>query len=70
MGDRLHCLDILFAFTTRYLVSPVVDSMKAAIEEKFMETQTLSKKLYEPIVTTTKRKEGRCAAVIQKAFST
>lgn len=43
-------------------------SMKAAIEEKFMEANPF-KKLYEPIVTTTKRKEEeRCAAVIQKAF--
>uniref|UniRef100_A0A8C6FWT1 Sodium channel protein n=1 Tax=Moschus moschiferus TaxID=68415 RepID=A0A8C6FWT1_MOSMO len=68
-GDRLHCLDILFAFTTRVLgESSGLDSMKAAIEEKFMEASPF-KKLYEPIVTTTKRKEEeRCAAVIQKAF--
>uniref|UniRef100_A0A452FL78 Sodium channel protein n=1 Tax=Capra hircus TaxID=9925 RepID=A0A452FL78_CAPHI len=68
-GDRLHCLDILFAFTTRVLgESSGLDSMKAAIEEKFMEANPF-KKLYEPIVTTTKRKEEeRCAAVIQKAF--
>ncbi|XP_060983795.1 sodium channel protein type 11 subunit alpha [Dama dama] len=68
-GDRLHCLDILFAFTKRVLgESSGLDSMKAAIEEKFMEANPF-KKLYEPIVTTTKRKEEeRCAAVIQKAF--
>uniref|UniRef100_A0ABI7WVX2 Sodium channel protein n=1 Tax=Felis catus TaxID=9685 RepID=A0ABI7WVX2_FELCA len=68
-GDRLHCLDILFAFTTRVLGnSSGLDSMKAMMEEKFMEANP-SKKLYEPIVTTTKRKEEeRCAAVIQKAF--
>ncbi|XP_073078771.1 sodium channel protein type 11 subunit alpha isoform X4 [Manis javanica] len=68
-GDRLHCLDILFAFTTRVLGdSDGLDSMKAMMEEKFMEANPF-KKLYEPIVTTTKRKEEeRCAAVIQKAF--
>uniref|UniRef100_A0A8C3YVW1 Sodium channel protein n=1 Tax=Catagonus wagneri TaxID=51154 RepID=A0A8C3YVW1_9CETA len=68
-GDRLHCLDILFAFTTRVLgESSGLDSMKAMMEEKFMEANPF-KKLYEPIVTTTKRKEEeRCAAVIQKAF--
>nr|KAF6335754.1 sodium voltage-gated channel alpha subunit 11 [Pipistrellus kuhlii] len=68
-GDRLHCLDILFAFTTRVLGdSTGLDSMKTMMEEKFMEANPL-KKLYEPIVTTTKRtEEERCAAVIQKAF--
>uniref|UniRef100_A0A2K6TYY8 Sodium channel protein n=1 Tax=Saimiri boliviensis boliviensis TaxID=39432 RepID=A0A2K6TYY8_SAIBB len=68
-GDRLHCLDILFAFTTNVLGgSDVLDSMKTMMEEKFMEANPF-KKLYEPIVTTTKRKEEeRCAAVIQKAF--
>ncbi|XP_054451476.1 sodium channel protein type 11 subunit alpha [Pteronotus mesoamericanus] len=68
-GDRLHCLDILFAFTTRVLGnSSGLDSMKAMMEEKFMEANPF-KKLYEPIVTTTKRKEEeKCAAVIQKAF--
>lgn len=68
-GDRLHCLDILFAFTTRVLGdSNGLDSMKSMMEEKFMEANPF-KKLYEPIVTTTKRKEEeRCAAVIQKAF--
>ncbi|XP_072649406.1 sodium channel protein type 11 subunit alpha [Canis lupus baileyi] len=68
-GDRLHCLDILFAFTTRVLGdSSGLDNMKVMMEEKFMEANP-SKKLYEPIVTTTKRKEEeRCAAIIQKAF--
>ncbi|KAM9187892.1 sodium channel protein type 11 subunit alpha [Dugong dugon] len=68
-GDRLHCMDILFAFTTRVLgESEGLDSMKTMMEEKFMEANPF-KKLYEPIVTTTKRKEEeRCAAVIQKAF--
>nr|XP_020034055.1 sodium channel protein type 11 subunit alpha [Castor canadensis] len=68
-GDRLHCMDILFAFTTRVLGdSDGLDTMKAMMEEKFMEANPF-KRLYEPIVTTTKRKEEeRGAAVIQKAF--
>ncbi|XP_071068372.1 sodium channel protein type 11 subunit alpha [Dasypus novemcinctus] len=68
-GDRLHCMDILFAFTTRVLGdSDGLDSVKAMMEEKFMDANPF-KKLYEPIITTTKRKEEeRCAAVIQKAF--
>uniref|UniRef100_A0A8C5KIK3 Sodium channel protein n=1 Tax=Jaculus jaculus TaxID=51337 RepID=A0A8C5KIK3_JACJA len=68
-GDRLHCMDVLFAFTTRVLGdSSGLDTMKAMMEEKFMEANPF-RKLYEPIVTTTKRmEEERGAAVIQKAF--
>ncbi|XP_060036392.1 sodium channel protein type 11 subunit alpha [Erinaceus europaeus] len=68
-GDRLHCMDILFAFTTRVLGdSSGLDSMKAMMEEKFMEANPFTK-LYEPIITTTKRmEEEKCAVVIQKAI--
>ncbi|XP_005348271.1 sodium channel protein type 11 subunit alpha [Microtus ochrogaster] len=68
-GDRLHCMDVLFAFTTRVLGnSSGLDTMKAMMEEKFMEANPF-RKLYEPIVTTTKRKEEElCAAVIQRAY--
>nr|XP_006986808.2 sodium channel protein type 11 subunit alpha [Peromyscus maniculatus bairdii] len=68
-GDRLHCMDVLFAFTTRVLGnSSGLDTMKTMMEEKFMEANPF-RKLYEPIVTTTKRKEEElCAAVIQRAF--
>ncbi|XP_051826215.1 sodium channel protein type 11 subunit alpha [Antechinus flavipes] len=68
-GNRLHCMDILFAFTTRVLGdSEGIDCLKSQMEEKFMEANP-NKKLYEPIVTTTKRmEEERCAAVIQKAY--
>ncbi|XP_049622405.1 sodium channel protein type 11 subunit alpha [Suncus etruscus] len=68
-GERLHCMDILFAFTTRVLGnSSGLDSMKAMMEEKFMEANPL-KTLYEPIITTTKRmEEEKCASIIQKAF--
>uniref|UniRef100_F1M9X1 Sodium channel protein n=1 Tax=Rattus norvegicus TaxID=10116 RepID=F1M9X1_RAT len=69
MGDRLHCMDVLFAFTTRVLGdSSGLDTMKTMMEEKFMEANPF-KKLYEPIVTTTKRKEEeQGAAVIQRAY--
>ncbi|XP_043857815.1 sodium channel protein type 11 subunit alpha [Dromiciops gliroides] len=68
-GNRLHCMDILFAFTTRVLGdSEGIDCLKSQMEEKFMEANP-NKKLYEPIVTTTKRmEEERCAAIIQKAY--
>ncbi|XP_044531444.1 sodium channel protein type 11 subunit alpha [Gracilinanus agilis] len=68
-GNRLHCMDILFAFTTRVLGdSEGIDCLKSQMEEKFMEANP-HKKLYEPIMTTTKRvEEERCAAVIQKAY--
>nr|XP_020826260.1 sodium channel protein type 11 subunit alpha isoform X4 [Phascolarctos cinereus] len=68
-GNRLHCMDILFAFTTRVLGdSEGMDCLKSQMEEKFMEANP-NKKLYEPIVTTTKRmEEERCAAIIQKAY--
>ncbi|XP_021482934.2 sodium channel protein type 11 subunit alpha [Meriones unguiculatus] len=68
-GDRLHCMDVLFAFTTRVLGnSSGLDTMKAMMEEKFMEANPY-KRLYEPIVTTTKRmEEEQCAAVIQRAY--
>uniref|UniRef100_A0A8C6QVI4 Sodium channel protein n=1 Tax=Nannospalax galili TaxID=1026970 RepID=A0A8C6QVI4_NANGA len=69
IDDRLHCMDVLFAFTTRVLGnSSGLDTMKAMMEEKFMEANPF-KKLYEPIVTTTKRKEEElCAAIIQRAY--
>ncbi|XP_074055206.1 sodium channel protein type 11 subunit alpha isoform X1 [Macrotis lagotis] len=67
-GNRLHCMDILFAFTTRVLGdSEGIDCLKSQMEEKFMEANPNQK--YEPIVTTTKRmEEERSAAVIQKAY--
>uniref|UniRef100_F7AKN1 Sodium channel protein n=1 Tax=Ornithorhynchus anatinus TaxID=9258 RepID=F7AKN1_ORNAN len=68
-GDRLHCMDILFAFTTRVLgESGEMDTLRVQMEEKFMAANP-TKELYEPIVTTTRRQEEeRCAAIIQKAY--
>ncbi|KAG8521585.1 Sodium channel protein type 10 subunit alpha [Galemys pyrenaicus] len=68
-GDKIHCLDILFAFTKNVLgESGELDSLKANMEEKFMATN-LSKASYEPIATTLRwKQEDVSATVIQKAY--
>nr|7FBS_A Chain A, Sodium channel protein type 5 subunit alpha,Sodium channel protein type 5 subunit alpha,Sodium channel protein type 5 subunit alpha,G protein/GFP fusion protein [synthetic construct] len=51
-GDRIHCMDILFAFTKRVLgESGEMDALKIQMEEKFMAANP-SKISYEPITTT------------------
>lgn len=63
-GNKIHCLDILFAFTKRVLGEyGEMDSFESQIEEKYPE-----KIAYEPIVTTPKRKQDESAIVIQRAF--
>uniref|UniRef100_A0A5F9CYX5 Sodium channel protein n=1 Tax=Oryctolagus cuniculus TaxID=9986 RepID=A0A5F9CYX5_RABIT len=68
-GDRIHCMDILFAFTKRVLgESGEMDALKIQMEEKFMAANP-SKISYEPITTTLRRKhEEVSATVIQRAF--
>ncbi|XP_069642839.1 sodium channel protein type 4 subunit alpha isoform X2 [Haliaeetus albicilla] len=68
-GDKIHCLDILFALTKEVLGdSGEMDALKATMEEKFMAANP-SKVSYEPITTTLKRKhEEVCATRIQRAF--
>ncbi|NXF86075.1 SCN5A protein, partial [Eubucco bourcierii] len=68
-GDKIHCLDILFAFTKRVLGdSGVLDTLKVQMEEKFMATNP-SKKSYEPITTTLRhRQEEASATIIQRAY--
>ncbi|KFO83994.1 Sodium channel protein type 5 subunit alpha, partial [Buceros rhinoceros silvestris] len=68
-GDRIHCLDILFAFTKRVLGdSEVLDTLKVQMEEKFTAANP-SKKSYEPISTTLRhRQEEASATVIQRAY--
>ncbi|NXL85040.1 SCN5A protein, partial [Alectura lathami] len=68
-GDRIHCLDILFAFTKRVLGdSGEMDKLKVQMEEKFMAVNP-SKKSYEPISTTLRqRQEEVSATVIQRAY--
>ncbi|XP_056341353.1 sodium channel protein type 5 subunit alpha-like [Oenanthe melanoleuca] len=68
-GDKIHCLDILFAFTKRVLGdSGDLDTLKVQMEEKFMAANP-SKQSYEPISTTlSHRQEEASAAVIQRAY--
>ncbi|XP_050954576.1 sodium channel, voltage gated, type V-like, alpha b isoform X1 [Labeo rohita] len=68
-GDKIHCLDILFAFTKRVLgESDEMDALKQQMEEKFMMANP-SKISYEPITTTLRRKqEDVSAIVIQRAY--
>ncbi|XP_041857898.1 sodium channel, voltage-gated, type I-like, alpha isoform X1 [Melanotaenia boesemani] len=68
-GDRIHCLDILFAFTKRVLgEGGEMDILRGQMEERFMASNP-SKVSYEPITTTLLRKqEDMSAAIIQRAF--
>ncbi|XP_031970525.1 sodium channel protein type 2 subunit alpha-like isoform X3 [Corvus moneduloides] len=68
-GDRIHCLDILFAFTKRVLgESGEMDNLRIQMEDRFMAANP-SKVSYEPITTTLKRKQEEVSAVIiQRAY--
>ncbi|XP_041440382.1 sodium channel protein type 8 subunit alpha isoform X1 [Xenopus laevis] len=68
-GDRIHCLDILFAFTKRVLgESGELDILRQQMEERFVASNP-SKVSYEPITTTLRRKqEDVSAVVIQLAY--
>ncbi|XP_044280931.1 sodium channel protein type 5 subunit alpha-like [Varanus komodoensis] len=63
-GNKIHCLDILFAFTKRVLgEAGEMDSLETEIEEKYP-----GKIFCQPIVTTPMRKQVEAAIVIQRAF--
>ncbi|XP_035879262.1 sodium channel protein type 3 subunit alpha isoform X6 [Phyllostomus discolor] len=68
-GDRIHCLDILFAFTKRVLgESGEMDALRIQMEDRFMASNP-SKVSYEPITTTLKRKQEEVSAsIIQRNF--
>uniref|UniRef100_A0A8C1RMR6 Sodium channel protein n=1 Tax=Cyprinus carpio TaxID=7962 RepID=A0A8C1RMR6_CYPCA len=68
-GDKIHCLDILFAFTKRVLgESDEMDALKQQMEEKFMMANP-SKISYEPITTTLRRKQEEVSAImIQRSY--
>ncbi|XP_077071976.1 sodium channel, voltage-gated, type I-like, alpha [Siphateles boraxobius] len=70
-GERIHCLDILFAFTKRVLgEGGEMDLLRGQMEDRFMASNP-SKSSYEPITTTLRRKhEEMSAAIIQRAFRT
>ncbi|KAJ8386133.1 hypothetical protein AAFF_G00176410 [Aldrovandia affinis] len=69
IGDKIHCLDILFAFTKRVLgESGEMDALKQQMEEKFMMSNP-SKRSHEPITSTLKRKQEEVsAAIIQRSY--
>ncbi|XP_066483594.1 sodium channel protein type 5 subunit alpha-like [Tiliqua scincoides] len=63
-GNKIHCLDILFAFTKRVLgESGEMDYLESQIEEKYP-----AEIAFEPIVTTPRRKQCESAIIIQRAF--
>lgn len=68
-GERIHCLDILFAFTKRVLgEGGEMDILRGQMEDRFMASNP-SKVSYEPITTTLRRKlEDTSAVVIQRAY--
>ncbi|XP_010158439.1 PREDICTED: sodium channel protein type 5 subunit alpha-like [Eurypyga helias] len=68
-GDKIHCLDILLAFTKRVLgESGDLDGLELQMEEKFVAPNP-SEVSYKPITTTLKRKQEEVSAlVIQRAF--
>ncbi|NXX83192.1 SCN5A protein, partial [Urocolius indicus] len=68
-GDKIHCLDILLAFTKRVLgESGGFDGLELHMEEKFMAANP-SKVSYKPITSTLKRKQEEVSAlIIQRAF--
>nr|XP_033491737.1 sodium channel protein type 4 subunit alpha B-like [Epinephelus lanceolatus] len=67
-GDKIHCVDVLFALSTQVFgCSEQADTLKARIEEKFVDNP--SKVSHEPISSTLQRKqEDVAAAVIQRAY--
>lgn len=68
-GERIHCLDILFAFTKRVLgESGDMDVLRGQMEDRFMASNP-SKESYEPITTTLRHKhEDMSASIIQRAY--
>lgn len=68
-GERIHCLDILFAFTKRVLgESGDMDGLRGQMENRFMASNP-SKESYEPITTTLRHKqEDVSAVIIQRAY--
>ncbi|OXB59298.1 hypothetical protein ASZ78_012957 [Callipepla squamata] len=68
-GDKIHCLDILLAFTKRVLgEAGNLEGLELHMEEKFMAAYP-SEVSYKPITSTLKRKQEEVSAlIIQRAF--
>uniref|UniRef100_A0A8C5LKZ9 Sodium channel protein type 7 subunit alpha n=1 Tax=Jaculus jaculus TaxID=51337 RepID=A0A8C5LKZ9_JACJA len=69
VGDRIHCLDILLAFTKRVMGKDErVEKLLSEIESGYMSANPF-KITYEPITSTLKRKqEAVSATIIQRAY--
>ncbi|XP_016055149.1 PREDICTED: sodium channel protein type 7 subunit alpha [Miniopterus natalensis] len=69
VGDRIHCLDILLAFTKRVVGKDVrIEKLLSEMESGFVLANPF-KITYEPITTTLKRKqEAVSATIIQRAY--
>lgn len=67
-GERIHCLDILFALTKRVLGnSGNTDLLRGQMEDRFMASNP--KVSYEPITTTLRHKQEYVSAlIIQNAY--
>ncbi|KAJ3591765.1 hypothetical protein NHX12_006897 [Muraenolepis orangiensis] len=68
-SERIHCLDILFAFTKRVLgEGGEMETMREQMEERFIASNP-SKMSFEPITSTFRRKQEEISAlVIQRAY--
>ncbi|KAJ3591979.1 hypothetical protein NHX12_007109 [Muraenolepis orangiensis] len=68
-SERIHCLDILFAFTKRVLgEGGETETMREQMQERFMASNP-SKMSFEPITSTLHRKQKEISAlVIQRAY--
>ncbi|NXM76434.1 SCN5A protein, partial [Serilophus lunatus] len=68
-GDKIHCLDILLAFTKRVLgESGDLDSLELHMEENIAAANP-HKSVHKPISSTLKRKQEEVSAlIIQRAF--
>lgn len=69
VGDRIHCLDILLAFSKRVIGQDVsMEKVLSEMESGFVLANPF-KVTYEPITTTLKRKqEAVSATIIQRAY--
>ncbi|KAM6174198.1 LOW QUALITY PROTEIN: sodium channel protein type 7 subunit alpha [Erethizon dorsatum] len=69
VGDRIHCLDILLAFTKRVVGKDAgMEKTLSEIESAFALANPF-KIIYEPITTTLKRKQETVSAtIIQRAY--
>ncbi|CAM9296026.1 unnamed protein product [Lampetra fluviatilis] len=69
-GDRIHCLEVLFALTKRVLgEGEGMDAMRLQMEERFMDSGSAGNGTLAPTSSTLRRWQEELAAIkIQRAF--